>query len=128
MFKKLLTSVLALCLLMGTIFTAFPVAVAATETATETEVGGSVEAEDESESGDDTTGGNGDESGWFAKNAAWVIPVGIVGLGGIGVGIYFLLVKKKYVDLVEAMKKLFDRSKTDKNSKKDEDEETRDSE
>ena len=36
MFKKLLTSVLALCLLMGTIFTAFPVAVAATETSTET--------------------------------------------------------------------------------------------
>ncbi len=99
-----------------------------TETETETEVGGAVETESESESGDDAPGGDGDESGWFVKNAAWVIPVGIVGLGGIGVGIYFLFVKKKYVDLVAAVKRLFDRSKTDKNSKKDEDEETRDSE
>ncbi len=98
-----------------------------TETETETEVGGAAETETESESGDDSPG-DGDESGWFAKNAAWVIPVGVVGLGGIGVGIYFLLVKKKYVDLAAAVRKLLDRSKTDKNSKKDKDEETRDSE
>ncbi len=77
----------------------------------------------ETEKGEDNKSPNGtddtDDRGWFAKNAAWVIPTGVVVLGGIGTGIYFLFVKKKYVNLAAAAKKLFEKLfKSHKNNKK----------
>ena len=42
---------------------------------------------------------------WFLQNAAWVIPVGITVPGGIGVGIYFIVFKKK--NFFKALIKLF---------------------
>ena len=96
-----------------------------TETETETEPGeaGKVEIDEtepgapdntESESEGDVGAVIKNDGGWFEKNAAWVIPVGVVGLGGIGVGIYFLFINKKYVNIASAIKKLFKGNK-DKN-------------
>lgn len=44
---------------------------------------------------DENTGNEQKEGNWFSRNAAWVIPVGIVVPSGLGVGIYFLFFKKK---------------------------------
>jgi hypothetical protein len=91
----------------------------------ETEPRGGEETTDEKGAqGDETDDvGDDDNGGWFAKNAAWVIPVGIITLGAVGAAIYFLLVKKKYVELL----KLFKKKETNDAQTNDGEDEERDS-
>jgi hypothetical protein len=101
------------------------------ESETESETGDGIETESnasgktENET-DNTDPDEDDERGWFAKNAAWVIPVGVVALGGIGAGIYFLFINKKHINASAAKKKSI-KSKKEKKPPKTEGEEKRNS-
>ena len=102
------------------------------ESETEGKTGDGIETEPDAsgktENETDNTDPDGDnERGWFARNAAWVIPVGVVALGGIGAGVYFLFIKKRYINIAQAIKRLF-KGKKEKNLPKGKDEEKRDSE
>jgi hypothetical protein len=100
-----------------------------TQTETETETDKAPIQGDTTETDDDGADNGGGDKGWFARNAGWVIPLGGLGIAGIGAGIYFLIVKKKYVDLISAIRKLLKKGKTDEIGKDAEtDEESRDSE
>ena len=93
---------------------------------TESDASGKTENETDNTDPDNTDPDGDDERGWFTKNAAWVIPVGVVALGGIGAGIYFLFIKKKHINASAAKKKPI-KSKKEKKPPKTEGQEKRNS-
>ena len=82
--------------------------------------------ETETEGEDPNTTYDDGKGGWFAENAVWVILLGVVVLGGVGVGVYFLFIKDKRI--IEKIKSKIAKKCKDQNDPKTETEEKSDSE